>query len=110
MQALRCKRIECSGPSSLPASGERQQKALGRLVVGPMVTPVTRLWLGFIVLIAALLPLATSCLALDTIRLGKAVPHSFAFRAAEVGVDAQIFARGGLAVVLSSLPRPPPFP
>src|SRR5262249_62159260 len=103
MQALRCKRIECSGPSSLPASGERQQKALGRLVVGPMVTPVTRLWLGFTVLIAALLPLATSCLALDTIRLGKAVPNSFAFGAAEVGIGAQIFAGGGPDRVGASL-------
>jgi len=102
MQALRCKRIEFSGPSPRPASGEREQKALGRLVAGPTVIPVTRLWLGFIVLTAALLPLATPCLALDTVRLGKAVPNSFAFGAAEVGIDAKIFAGEGLDVMVSS--------
>ncbi len=40
--------------------------------------------------------------ALDTIRLGKAVPNSFAFGAAEVGIDAKIFAQEGLDVMVSS--------
>src|SRR5262249_61728906 len=51
---------------------------------------------------AAPVPLATSRLALDTGRLGKAVPNSFAFGAAEVGIDAKIFAGEGLDVVVSS--------
>jgi ABC-type nitrate/sulfonate/bicarbonate transport system substrate-binding protein len=41
-------------------------------------------------------------LALDTIRLGKAVPNSFAFGATEVGIDAGIFEKEGLDVAVSS--------
>jgi len=56
----------------------------------------------FIVLIASLLVLlATPSFALDTIRLGKAVPNSFAFGAAEVGIDAKIFEGEGLDLVVS---------
>jgi NitT/TauT family transport system substrate-binding protein len=59
--------------------------------------------LSLIALIAALLlHLATSSLALDTVRVGKAVPNSFAFGAAEVGIDAKIFAGEGLDVAVSS--------
>jgi NitT/TauT family transport system substrate-binding protein len=59
--------------------------------------------LRFIALIAALLlPLATPSLALDTIRLGKAVPNSFAFGAAEVGIEAKIFEGEGLDLAVSS--------
>src|SRR5467141_1456869 len=59
--------------------------------------------LSFIALIAALLlHLATPSLALDTVRLGKAVPNSFAFGAAEVGIDAKIFAGEGLDIAVSS--------
>jgi NitT/TauT family transport system substrate-binding protein len=58
---------------------------------------------SFIALIAALLLyLATPLLALDTVRLGKAVPNSFAFGAAEVGIDAKIFAGEGLDIAVSS--------
>ncbi|HSV24272.1 MAG TPA: ABC transporter substrate-binding protein, partial [Xanthobacteraceae bacterium] len=49
-----------------------------------------------------LLHLATPSLALDTIRLGKAVPNSFAFGATEVGIDAKIFENEGLDVAVSS--------
>src|SRR5216683_172361 len=45
---------------------------------------------------------ATPSLALDTIRLGKAVPNSFAFGATEVGLDARIFEREGLDIAVSS--------
>jgi ABC-type nitrate/sulfonate/bicarbonate transport system substrate-binding protein len=59
--------------------------------------------LSFIALATALLvSLATPSLALDTVRLGKAVPNSFAFGAAEVGIDAKIFAADGLDVTVSS--------
>jgi NitT/TauT family transport system substrate-binding protein len=40
--------------------------------------------------------------ALDLVRLGKAVPDSFAFGAAEVGIDAKIFQQEGLDVTVSS--------
>jgi NitT/TauT family transport system substrate-binding protein len=40
--------------------------------------------------------------ALDSVRLGKAVPNSFAFGAAEVGVEAKIFQAEGLDVKVSS--------
>jgi NitT/TauT family transport system substrate-binding protein len=59
--------------------------------------------LSFVALATALLlSLAAPSLALDTIRLGKAVPNSFAFGAAEVGIDAKIFAGDGLDVTVSS--------
>jgi NitT/TauT family transport system substrate-binding protein len=59
--------------------------------------------LSFIALATALLvSLDTPSLALDTVRLGKAVPNSFAFGAAEVGIDAKIFAGDGLDVTVSS--------
>lgn len=46
--------------------------------------------------------LCSPAAALDTVRLGKAVPDSFAFGAAEVGIDAKIFAQEGLDVTVSS--------
>src|SRR6202030_685744 len=49
-----------------------------------------------------LLHLATPSLALDTVRLGKAVPNSFAFGAAEVGIEAKIFEQEGLDLAISS--------
>src|SRR6266436_1355630 len=59
--------------------------------------------LNFIALIAALLlHIATPSLALDTVRLGKAVPNSFAFGASEVGIEAKIFAGEGLDIAVSS--------
>src|SRR5712691_3500064 len=53
-------------------------------------------------LAGVLLQIITPSLALDTIRLGKAVPNSFAFGATEVGVDAKIFAQEGLDIAVSS--------
>ena len=45
---------------------------------------------------ASMLASCGAALALDTVRLGKAVPNSFAFGAAEVGVEAKIFRAEGL--------------
>lgn len=39
--------------------------------------------------------------ALDEVRLGKAVPNSFAFGAAEVGIDAKIWDQEGIALAVS---------
>src|ERR1700741_2461206 len=39
---------------------------------------------------------------LDQIRLGKAVPNSFAFGAAEVGIEAKIFEQEGLEIEVTS--------
>jgi ABC-type nitrate/sulfonate/bicarbonate transport system substrate-binding protein len=44
----------------------------------------------------------TPALALDTVRLGKAVPNSFAFGATEVGIEAKIFEREGIEVTVAS--------
>jgi len=41
-------------------------------------------------------------LALDQVRLGKAVPNSFAFGAAEVGIEAKIFDAEGIKVEVTS--------
>jgi NitT/TauT family transport system substrate-binding protein len=61
------------------------------------------LTLARIVLLAGLLiRCAAPALALDTVRLGKAVPNSFAFAATEVGIDAKIFEREGLQIAVSS--------
>jgi NitT/TauT family transport system substrate-binding protein len=43
-----------------------------------------------------------AALALDQVRLGKAVPNSFAFGAAEVGIEAKIFEQEGLDVAVTS--------
>ena len=48
----------------------------------------------------ALLTLSPSpAVALDQVRVGKAVPNSFAFGATEVGIEAKTFAQEGLEVV-----------
>ena len=46
-----------------------------------------------------------AALALDQVRLGKAVPNSFAFGAAEVGIEANIFEHEGLEVSDHELSR-----
>jgi len=43
-----------------------------------------------------------TALALDQVRLGKAVPNSFAFGAAEVGIEAKIFEQEGLEIEVTS--------
>jgi NitT/TauT family transport system substrate-binding protein len=45
---------------------------------------------------------ASPALALDTVRLGKAVPNAFPFGAAEVGIEAGIFAQEGLDIKVAS--------
>lgn len=40
--------------------------------------------------------------ALDKVRLGKAVPNSFAFGATEVGIEAKIFEREGMEIEVTS--------
>jgi len=52
--------------------------------------------------LVVLVGLGGPALALDTVRLGKAVPNSFAFGAAEVGIDAKIFEQEGLDIAVSS--------
>src|SRR5437773_8355593 len=45
---------------------------------------------------------AGAAFGLDKIRLGKAVPNSFAFGAAEVGIEAKIFEQEGLEIEVTS--------
>src|SRR5258706_14811387 len=45
---------------------------------------------------------AGAAFGLDKIRLGKAVPNSFAFGAAEVGIEAKIFETEGIKVEVTS--------
>ena len=57
---------------------------------------------GMTVLLAALIALAlssTATLALDQVRVGKAVPNSFAFGAVEVGIEAKTFEQEGIEIV-----------
>jgi ABC-type nitrate/sulfonate/bicarbonate transport system substrate-binding protein len=43
-------------------------------------------------------------LALDAVRLGKAVPNSFAFSTAEIGTDAKIWQQEGIELTVSAFP------
>jgi len=53
--------------------------------------------------LAALIAMpASAALALDKVRLGKAVPNSFAFGAAEVGIEAKIFEQEGLEIEVTA--------
>jgi NitT/TauT family transport system substrate-binding protein len=45
---------------------------------------------------------ASSASALEKVRLGKAVPNSFAFGATEVGIEAKVFAAEGIEVEVTS--------
>jgi NitT/TauT family transport system substrate-binding protein len=51
---------------------------------------------------ALLIAWVNPALALDTVRLGKAVPNSFAFGATEVGIETKIFEREGIEIAVSS--------
>jgi ABC-type nitrate/sulfonate/bicarbonate transport system substrate-binding protein len=54
-------------------------------------------------LLVALLVLSSGVVfALDKVRLGKAVPNSFAFGATEVGIEAKIFEREGIEIEVTS--------
>ena len=54
-------------------------------------------------MLAALMALpGSAAFALDKIRLGKAVPNSFAFAATEVGIEAKIFEKEGIEIEVTS--------
>src|ERR1700680_2960289 len=52
--------------------------------------------------LAALTLLPSSAAALDQVRLGKAVPNSFAFGATEVGIEAKIFEKESIEIEVTS--------
>src|SRR5436853_6946049 len=53
--------------------------------------------------LAALITLASNvALALDKVRIGKAVPNSFAFSTAEIGIDAKIWATENIELAVSA--------
>src|SRR6476469_4643832 len=59
--------------------------------------------LGRIIAAGAVVLLASApASALDKVRLGKAVPNSFAFAATEVGIEAKIFEKEGIEVEVTS--------
>jgi NitT/TauT family transport system substrate-binding protein len=62
-------------------------------------------WKGVVIAgafaVLAIVP-GDAALALDKLRLGKAVPNSFAFSAAEIGTQAKIFEREGLAIEVTA--------
>jgi ABC-type nitrate/sulfonate/bicarbonate transport system substrate-binding protein len=53
-------------------------------------------------LVALAVPAGGAANALDTVRLGKAVPNSFAFSTAEIGTDAKIWQQEGIALDVSA--------
>jgi ABC-type nitrate/sulfonate/bicarbonate transport system substrate-binding protein len=58
---------------------------------------------GIVALVALVALLASDAAsALDKVRLGKAVPNSFAFAATEVGIEAKIFEKEGIEVEVTS--------
>lgn len=52
--------------------------------------------------IALAAALGQSALAADTVKLGKAVPNSFAFGIAEVGIQAKLYAQAGIDLQVAS--------
>jgi NitT/TauT family transport system substrate-binding protein len=52
--------------------------------------------------LGALVLLPSGASALDKVRLGKAVPNSFAFGATEVGMEAKIFEKEGIEIEVTS--------
>ena len=63
-----------------------------------MTGPVRR---GFLALAAIILS-GGAAQALDTVKVGKAVPNSFAFGGIEVGIEAKMFEQEGLALEVSA--------
>src|SRR5262245_23137735 len=53
-------------------------------------------------LTAAIALTSGKAFALDTVRLGKAVPNSFAFSTAEIGTDAKIWDTENIALAVSA--------
>jgi NitT/TauT family transport system substrate-binding protein len=60
-----------------------------------MSLSLKRLLIATLLVVPFVLPGGTA-LALDQVRLGKAVPNSFAFGAAEVGIEAKIYEQEGI--------------
>src|SRR5215470_467646 len=53
-------------------------------------------------IVAALALAPCAALALDKVRLGKAVPNSFVFGATEVGIEAKVFEKEGIEIEVTS--------
>src|SRR3954452_19642000 len=53
-------------------------------------------------LVAATMLTTGAALALDQVRIGKAVPNSFAFSTAEIGIDAKIWETENIALEVSA--------
>ena len=53
-------------------------------------------------MLAIVMQSSDAVMALDEVKLGKAVPNSFAFGATEVGIEAKIFEREGIEVEVTS--------
>src|SRR6201981_1772754 len=60
-----------------------------------MSLSLKRLLIATLLAVPFVLPI-DAALALDQVRLGKAVPNSFAFGAAEVGIEAKIYEQEGI--------------
>ncbi len=61
-----------------------------------------RTWLTCVTIAAGLLAVSQGALAADKVRLGKAVPNSFAFGMAEVGIEAKIYEKEGIDLEVAS--------
>src|SRR5262249_57668945 len=78
-------------------------------------TPARAMTVGVCLALLTLSP--SPAVALDQVRVGKAVPNLFAFGATEVGIEAKTFAQEGLEIVATRFLRhahlhqpPPPRP
>jgi NitT/TauT family transport system substrate-binding protein len=95
-------------PDPLPARGEREKfgRASCAYFTGrgraSVTAPLGSMRALIALLACALIQYVAPALALDTVRLGKAVPNSFAFAATEVGIEAKIFEREGIEIAVSS--------
>src|SRR5258708_30122937 len=80
-----------AAPTTSPACTAQGPNMLDKLRCGILASALAAL---------ALLP--SGAAALDKVRLGKAVPNSFAFGATEVGMEARIFDKEGIEIEVTS--------
>jgi len=94
-------------PDPIPDEYVTQILEVGRWAMsGANGQPWERMFVRRVVLAALLATIALwpggPALALEKVRLGKAVPNSFAFGATEVGIEAKIFEAEGIEVEVTS--------
>src|SRR5262249_37738599 len=91
-----------AGAPLMLAGGAAKVRPSKRLRQRIVMTVLSRRVVLAAALVALMAPAGGAANALDTVRLGKAVPNSFAFSTAEIGTDAGIWPQEGIALDVSA--------